>query len=175
MAHWLPGANRYRSFWDLMQAEYEVYREIFANRAWELSPKDPPDAIVKKLPNLLAKFDKEIEQYTFALKFDSMHQGTITGLTFARDQVAKVQARTQDPNKLRQGLLLLADELEKRHQAATRSRMQNPLAQFTELLTQGLDRKLAFLHQHQALESFQQAAYFIRQFLGSGEDLTDET
>nr|WSX75538.1 SMI1/KNR4 family protein [Streptomyces sp. NBC_00899] len=26
LAHWLPGARRYRSFWDLMNDEYEVFR-----------------------------------------------------------------------------------------------------------------------------------------------------
>lgn len=25
LAHWLPGARRYRSFWDLMQDEYEIF------------------------------------------------------------------------------------------------------------------------------------------------------
>lgn len=24
-AHWLPGANRYRSFWELMQGEYQNF------------------------------------------------------------------------------------------------------------------------------------------------------
>jgi hypothetical protein len=27
-ANWLPGANRYRSFWELMQAEYAGFLEL---------------------------------------------------------------------------------------------------------------------------------------------------
>ncbi len=27
-ANWLPGARRYRSFWELMQAEYEIFLEL---------------------------------------------------------------------------------------------------------------------------------------------------
>jgi hypothetical protein len=27
-ANWLPGAQRYRSFWDLMQAEYESFLQL---------------------------------------------------------------------------------------------------------------------------------------------------
>ncbi|HEX3051790.1 MAG TPA: SMI1/KNR4 family protein [Aggregatilineaceae bacterium] len=165
MAHWLPGANRYRSFWDLMQATYEVYLEILADCQGELSPKDPPDAVVKKLPHLLAKLDAQIDQYKFALTRDPIHQGTIDGLTFARDQIVKLQARAQDPKQLRTGLSLLAAELEKRHQDVARSKMQDPLAQFTALLTQGLDQMLDFLHQNEALEGFRQAASLIRQFL----------
>jgi hypothetical protein len=31
-ANWLPGATRHRSFWDLMRAEYESFRDLLADR-----------------------------------------------------------------------------------------------------------------------------------------------
>ena len=27
-ANWLPGANRYRSFWDMLRMEYELFHEM---------------------------------------------------------------------------------------------------------------------------------------------------
>ena len=35
-AHWLPGARRYRSFWELMGGEYRMFlrvRQLMASRA----------------------------------------------------------------------------------------------------------------------------------------------
>jgi hypothetical protein len=165
MAHWLPGANRYRSFWDLMQAEYEGYLEMVADREGGLSPKDPPDAILKKLPKLLAKIDNQIKEYTKALEHDAIHQGTIDGLNFARDQVVKLQTRIQDPKEMQKALLLLADELEQHHHDDQMRKMKDPLGQFMDLLSQPLAKMIGFLYKNQALEGYRHAAGFIRQFL----------
>jgi len=167
MAHWLPGANRYRSFWDLMQAAYEQYLEILAYHDSNLSPKDPPNAVLKKLPGLIARLDSQIEGYTKALKQDAIHQGTIDALNFARGQIVKLQEQTQDPQKLRNDLLVLANQLQSRHHQDQMRKLQNPLDQLKELLHQPLAKMIIFLYENQAREGYRQAAGLIRQFLNT--------
>ena len=50
-AHWLPGAIRYQSFWELMQAEYSTFLANEEAKKWQLAHQ----ARTQKKPGLLSK------------------------------------------------------------------------------------------------------------------------
>jgi hypothetical protein len=46
-AHWLPGARRYRSFWEMMQDEYKTFLYLESQKEPERSPKKSISNLVK--------------------------------------------------------------------------------------------------------------------------------
>ena len=163
MAHWLPGATRYRSFWELMQAEYAAFKDMMADLAMQISDKDQPDAVITKLPHLIRKID---EQIAFWQQVDSpIVPGTVEGFTVAKEQILIIRSRTRTPTQFRDALELLADELERRQLANAQKIMQDGIKTFVELLNKGLAAKLTMLHQQGMMEGYRQTAALIRWYL----------
>lgn len=129
-ASWLPGTIRYRSYWEMMQAEYDRYKEDDLDEgitqeylqyvSKRLKPGDP-EKVWQKMPDLIENLQKGIKTGRAYGKPQSNEPGTLPGyrkgysegLEYAEARVREIQARTNDPLTLIQELSELADELER--------------------------------------------------------------
>lgn len=129
-ASWLPGAVRYRSFWEMMQAEYGRFKEGVLEGditpdyvmyvAKQLKPRDP-ESVLQKMPDLVRSLQQSIKTSQARTNvrvnepgaLPGYQQGFLEGLTYAETQVRDIQARTNDPVTLIKELGELADELER--------------------------------------------------------------
>lgn len=109
-ATWLPGADRYRSFWDLMHGHYDRLREeeaqFAAEEAKRLHVGDTPDTIRAKVTQLIADV-------------------AARGLNDTADRLRKLQTEVADAAQLPTSLTALAQEFEDKHQAIV-SQMSAP-------------------------------------------------
>jgi len=106
------GAGRYETFWHLLQSEYKVLKEVSQTLAQQLRPSDLPNAVVTKLPGLIAALEeKQTTARSLAAK-DTMglEKGTLDGLKIAIARVRKLQGIT-DPDQLHKKLETLAADL----------------------------------------------------------------
>jgi hypothetical protein len=125
-ADWLPGARRYCSFWELMQAEHQIFLLLKEHEEKRVLPGEAPHMLVVKLPRLIGELQQKVQVYNGlaskqpkdpASEITALHhQGTAEGLRFAETRVREIQARTQQPQELRKQLNALADELESKCQ-----------------------------------------------------------
>ncbi len=115
-ATWLPGAECYRSFWDLMQAEFQKVREIVDQEKKRVGRKGE---LYPRLPALLDLLQKEIDERTrlaggmSGIEHGYMH-GIIDGIEYALQQVRQIQEQPADSTEIRRALESLATELEQR-------------------------------------------------------------
>jgi hypothetical protein len=65
LASWLPGANRYRSFWDMMQASFRSFRRFAATEAKRVSSAEPVERAAEKLDGLIAELREKAQQFNF--------------------------------------------------------------------------------------------------------------
>ncbi|MBN1310237.1 MAG: SMI1/KNR4 family protein [Anaerolineae bacterium] len=117
------GAGRYETFWHLLQSEYDVLKQVSRALAQQLRPSDPPDAVVTKLPGLIAALEEKLATArSLAAKNDmGIEKGTVDGLEVAITRVRKLQGIT-DPSRLRKNLEALAANL-----TAEAAQMEAPL------------------------------------------------
>jgi HEAT repeat protein len=109
-AHWVPGADRYRSFWDMMQAEHERFLYLLKSSRGEPTPRVDPSLGVdaRDLKGLLAAL-RDPDQRLAALDalanlrdrralepVLSIFQDPAQDL-FVREQAARTLGRLRDP------------------------------------------------------------------------------
>lgn len=132
-APWLPGAERYRSFWDLMQAEFQKVREIVDEKKMRARRSGDPYFGLRTLLDLINReIDERSRMADGAFGIDRQYWlGIIEGIEFARQQVSQIQEQPADAAAIRRALEALASELEQRWrqgvQAARTSSMLDPL------------------------------------------------
>jgi len=143
-ASWLSGAMRYRSFWEMMQAEYdrlldalqhegEYPPEFIAYAAERLRPGQP-STLATRLPSLMETLQEQIERHRAPESPQAGSPPTLPGyglsvaqgLQVALDRVQEIQAHTDDPGELRGQLGELADELDRLARKEAKTFMQDP-------------------------------------------------
>jgi cell wall assembly regulator SMI1 len=123
-ATWQPGATRYRSFWDLMQAHYEgVLRETEndrAEKAKRLQPTDTPETIRAKLAGLLQEIEDKAQWYAGAAHkrdCDMGEHATAHALRAVAETVRRTTNVIDDPTQLSIRLATIASEFEHKSSA----------------------------------------------------------
>ncbi len=80
-ANWLPGARRYRSFWELMQGEYRSFRRLRAHDAKRMRKQDALTQLPGKLPGLIDELLQKAQFYRWAsTKQGGLHRAYDRGL-----------------------------------------------------------------------------------------------
>ena len=128
-APWLPGAERYRSFSELMQAEYRKVKERVDEEKAHIRSASSPDNLGASLPSLLAVFQKEIAERSQlargAISIQEQYmKGVIEGLQYGEQQVRQIQEQAWDPGEIRNALEALAGDLEKNWQTGYQAAKQ---------------------------------------------------
>jgi hypothetical protein len=118
-AAWLPGAIRYRSFDELMQAEYRKVKDLVDEDKANVRSQKSPDSVWNDLSSLLAEFEKEIESQTKIASSESWvlaqyEVGIRDELQCGWQQLSQIQKQTRDPEEVRHALVSLMDEFENR-------------------------------------------------------------
>jgi hypothetical protein len=139
---WLPGAVRYRSFWEMMQAEYGRFKEgdweggitpdYMMYVAKRLKPRDP-ERVSQKMPDLVRSLQQSIKTSQTRTDARANQPGTLPGyqqdflegLAYAEAQVREIQARTTDPETLIKELGELAEALERLGRRGYQNMMQD--------------------------------------------------
>jgi len=118
-ATWLPGANRYRSFWDLMQAHYEeILRETESHRVEEakrLQPTDTPETTRTKLAGLLKDIEDKAQWYAGAAHqrdCDMGEHATANALRAVAETARRTTSGIDDSTQLSTRLAAIATEFE---------------------------------------------------------------
>ncbi|MEW5871229.1 MAG: SMI1/KNR4 family protein [Chloroflexota bacterium] len=158
LAPWLPGATRYPSFWELMQAELARVSESLARRQAftpeyldhvrkRLLPLEPVKETYR-LPELLQQLEEEVTRLRSPVRpkpgepktLPLYQQRMADALQTAIDNIQAIGSRTQDPGERYQQLSALADELDSLGRQGTRAVMQN--FDLGQVLKAGLASKL---------------------------------
>ena len=146
LASYFPGAIRYRSFWELMQAEHDRFSDLlrdalpwtaeFISYAQErLQPVDG-EFSKDKLVEIIQALEEELERMLTIqeskpgapTRLPRYQQSAAASIRSAIDSVRTIQENTQDPREIRQQLEILADDLERRGRQgfkATMSKLDN--------------------------------------------------
>lgn len=162
-AHWIPGANRYRSFRDLMQAQYKQILDHAVREKGRYSPKDTPDALPTKLPFLIQQIDEKIEIWRNVASPTA--SGTIEGLNEVKTQVVALQTKNLDGVHLRDALRQCAAELERKQQTHAHEMMPHRLENYAKAIGAGMKGMLEAIQQASVFEGYREAAGIIRWFL----------
>jgi len=131
-ADWLPGAMRYRSFGELMQAEYQKVKDWVEEEKAHARSARLSGGIGTSLPSLLAEFQKEIaRQSQVAGGASSMDEpyvqyvrGIIEGLQYGELRVRQIQEQAHNLEEVLPALEALAVELGKRWQQSNQAAKQ---------------------------------------------------
>jgi hypothetical protein len=150
-AYWMAGAQRYRTFWDLMQGEYAKFKWWEAHEAKRHKPGDLAE-LSGKIPALVEELKDKIQQYTEARlnvlhdtsEFTDNDKGVIDGLESIADEVRVLGEQTSDPQDLLLKLRALVELTERQQQI-----LLNPNA----------------LYDYGKGDSFRQAVVILRWFL----------
>jgi hypothetical protein len=116
-ADWVPGADSYASFWDMLQGQYQSQVGINTALARRVRPTDPPQAVIVKLPGLRNAIRQKMVDYRRAMEQNAQIggedylQGIAEGLAAADSALGELQPVT-DPQELRTGLHDLAVRLD---------------------------------------------------------------
>jgi hypothetical protein len=176
-AHWVPGAMRYNSFWDLMQEEYEALHMVSQDEARRVQHNDPLDAVVTKLPGLLELL--EGKRRMFAQHSDDMgiNQSTANELGDLVKRVQKQCAGISDPDTMRTALHTLANKFDREaldlegevkkaspSQSDLLSALSNPLKMMDNIIAQ-MEKMLGGLQFHGRAQGLRTAASTIRWYL----------
>jgi hypothetical protein len=120
LAHWLPGAKRYRSFRELMEDERSSFLQLEAHAARRMRPADPLAQLPSKLSNLIdelssqARLFRQIERQQ-AVPGDVAAGATAAGLEEVADRVRQLQQQNLDPEALLLSLRALQQETMQQH------------------------------------------------------------
>jgi hypothetical protein len=186
LASWLPGAERFRSFWEMMQAQYEqflaavpapeevdpAYIEYVKER---LRPAGAPEALAAKLPELLEMLQQagqgyrsQVERQDGRPPMPRYGRSVVEGFEFAEQRVREIQAQAQEPQALHGKLRALADELDDLGRQGFQEAME--AFDLRRMLSAGVMRRFDQIDQQ--IESsgkpagYRHAADLIRSFLG---------
>jgi len=116
-ADWVPGADDYVSFWDMLQGQYQSQMGINAALSRQVRRTDPPEAVIEKLPGLRDAIRQKMVDYRRAMEQNAQIggedylQGIAEGLAAADSALGDLQPLS-DPHELRAGLLQLATRLD---------------------------------------------------------------
>ncbi len=175
LAHWLPGAARYRSFWELMQAEYQSFTSAEAHERRRLAPGEHAEGEAAKLSGLVEELEGKVQQWqrieerrraTGAPLAGWYEQGIAEGLSYAaarvRDLTPRARTSGTDAHRvLRKQLEALAGELEERCQQGASNAGGLPLLAL--LQPGGVNTTV---HAAGLVEGDREAAGVLRWFLG---------
>jgi hypothetical protein len=114
-ADWLPGAQGFDSFQEMLHDQYESVLRISREEAQRLRPDEPAEAVIVKLPDLIARLEEKAAGYRrlaekAGLGGEDYHRGIIAGLETVIARVRAVQAT--DPQALHEQLRAVAAELD---------------------------------------------------------------
>jgi hypothetical protein len=131
-AAWLPGAMRYRSFGELMQAEYKKVKDLVADEKEHARSARSSGGIKASLPSLLAEFQQEIARQSQVASSESWIdapyvqyvRGIIEGLQYGELRVRQIQEQAHDLEEVQPALEALAAELENRWQQSNQAAKQ---------------------------------------------------
>jgi hypothetical protein len=123
-ADWMAGAQRYRSFWDLMQGEYAKFQWWEAHEAKRYKSGELA-TLPGKIPALVEELKDKIQQYTEARlnvlhdtsEFTDNDKGVIDGLESIADEVSVLGEQTSDPQDLLLKLRALVELTEQQQQS----------------------------------------------------------
>ncbi|WP_172797803.1 SMI1/KNR4 family protein [Longilinea arvoryzae] len=113
------GAMRYRSFDELMQAEYRKVKDLVDEDNANFGSQKSPDSVWNDLSSLLAEFEKEIEAQTKIANSESWELaqyevGIRDELQCGWQRLSQIQEQTRDPEEVRHALVSLMGEFENR-------------------------------------------------------------
>ncbi len=174
-ANWVPGANRYDSFHALLAHSVETQRSLNMTLARRLQPNDPADAVVSKLPGLIAMLEERADDFRGVCAEDMGYQeGTVEGLEEALAQV-RALADLRDPDALHGALLELAAGLDAeagRVEADLRaqtdpSKLLGSLSSMRKLFA-NMSQMLDGIRSGGRAQGLRQAAGVVRWYLGEG-------
>lgn len=123
-ADWLPGAERYPSFWELMQGEHKKFKRQEGREAKRYRPDDL-SSLPDKVPGLIEELLNEIQQWNqitanHAPEFVDIQmydKGVVEGLETVVEKVKSCAAQIADPERLLSDIRVLVETTEKQHQA----------------------------------------------------------
>jgi hypothetical protein len=163
LAHWLPGAKRYRSFRELMEDERQSFLHSEAHAAKRMHPADTLDQLSVKLPNLIDELLQQAETYRNIERPQPGVEGatagaTAAGLEEAVDNLRQLQAQNLRPEALLVSLLTLQQDMKKKHLEA-QTHYRGPRIVFGFLRMKGSIETMA------RAEGYRQAAGQIEWFI----------
>jgi hypothetical protein len=116
LANWLPGASRYRSFWDLMHAMYEDFVSLETHERKRFKPSDAPEKLPHKLDDLIDELRNKAQQWQGVIDATHSTDGYNAAIKHALEEAAQtidnLRSAERDPGVLMQRVLALADALE---------------------------------------------------------------
>ncbi|MCC7446707.1 MAG: hypothetical protein IT324_04785, partial [Anaerolineae bacterium] len=131
MANWIPGAYRFASFWDLMQHEYQSFRDLDAQEQKRFLPAANIETQPRKIDDLIALLHEEMANVQRVPAGPTMNfqqayfAGWIDAVEAAINQVKQIVDQNPDPNTLKRALLALADDLEQEGMVLNRKVQQS--------------------------------------------------
>jgi|GEM_PF-853632 hypothetical protein len=130
-ANWVPGAEVYPSFREMLEQSYDSEQTINAQRARQVAASDPPDTVAAKLPGLLAELEGHAARFRQTAEGAMGYsEGVAAGLDEATDRVRSLSRGRVSPVDLRSRLRDLAAELD-----AEAARVEREQRQQTDLST----------------------------------------
>jgi hypothetical protein len=128
-ANWKPGAARYTSFWDLMQAEYDSFVELRDQDEKRYFPEDGIESLPPKLPGLIKSLAQQVQGHRCGRQQrasrghalgEAYTEGIIDALKDAELAVERIAALRLSPDALLDRLTGLAADLEHQWKASVR-------------------------------------------------------
>ena len=167
-AAWLPGAMRYRSFGELMQAEYQKVKDWVEEEKEHARAARLSGGVKASLPSLLVEFQKEIARQSQVASGASWIDapyvqyvgGIIEGLQYGELRVRQIQKQAHNLEEVRPALEALAVELENRWQQSNQAAKQKGQMDMVEQMRlysivegsrQAMGILQRFLKEHQVL------------------------
>jgi SMI1 / KNR4 family (SUKH-1) len=161
-AHWLPGARRYRSFRELMEAERASFLRLEEHDAKRMLPTDAMSQLPVKLPNLIdelvgkARLIRDLSAKTPSAN-RAWEDETAAGLEQVAGRVHQLQAQRVAPETLMASLQALREEMLQEHRDVHAPRAKTMFTDVQELHRASADMSRA--------EGLRQAAGLIEWFL----------
>lgn len=160
----LPGAFRYRSFWELMQAEYQSFLTLREQMQQGSLSQPAQELLLRKLPELVEALQDKAQKWNSASSElgTCCRPGISRGLNLAARHVGQIQDQIWHPQLAYRELYALADALEYRWRQGvatgeSASHIINPL------LTHS-DHDLQSEQSAAVCEGYRQAVSVIRDF-----------
>jgi hypothetical protein len=184
-ANWLPGARRYRSFWDMLHDEHLSFLEIEAQNVRHKADKSlresGADGLITMLEDKIAQFRQLTASQrvappasgmaVFGVEDTTMQgytEGNVEGMAFGLAQVQAIDAQHLDPDTLRADLKRLAGDLLRKHldhQQGLHDEFTSDPAGILELLAGGMDKLQDQMRAAGRSQGYQMASSIIEHFL----------
>lgn len=113
-ASWLPGASRFRSFWELMQELYQYFQDAAHDEARRFNLAAPLETLPGKLSDLVEALEEKARQYRqlpMVAIGVSYHEGSAVALEQAAQAVRDLGKTSPTPQALLDGLRALQQRL----------------------------------------------------------------